>query len=144
MQLPLDAITSSATETEELGAAFAELLLPGDVVWLEGDLGAGKTVLARGCLRALGVEAVVTSPTFTIARRYGGSNVSVSHLDLYRLGDNLAGEDPGVFDPEFGDDRITLVEWPRRGEGVLPAANYRVELAHESLDTRRLRISKCQ
>ena len=141
MLLPLDRATNTSEETAAAGAAFAALLVPGTVVWLEGDLGAGKTVFARGCLSALGVTEPVTSPTFTIARRYQGESASISHLDLYRLGEGLGGEDPGMFDPEFGPDRITLIEWPERGNGVLPDPDFRVGLEHAGGDMRRIRIS---
>lgn len=127
-----------------MGRDFASELMPGEVVWLEGELGAGKTVFARGCLAGLGVEGAVTSPTFTIARRYPGVEVDVSHLDLYRLGDGLGGEDPGMFDAEFGPDRVTLIEWPARGDGVLPGPDYRVAIDHAGGDSRQVRITKCQ
>jgi tRNA threonylcarbamoyladenosine biosynthesis protein TsaE len=120
------------------------MLKPGSVVWLEGDLGAGKTVFARGCITALGVTGPVTSPTFTIARRYEGGSFPISHLDLYRLADGLGGEDPGVFDPEFGAERLTIVEWPERGAGVLPDPDYVVTLEHGGHDTRRVRIVACR
>jgi tRNA threonylcarbamoyladenosine biosynthesis protein TsaE len=142
--LPVDKSTETPDETDALGAGFALLLAPGAVVWLEGELGAGKTVFARGCLAALGVTDVVTSPTFTIARRYEGESIPISHLDLYRLGDGLGGEDPGMFDPEFGPDRITLIEWPERGNGMLPEPDFRVSLDHVGGDTRRIRISSCR
>ncbi len=143
MDLPLEVTTSSFEETEELGRSLAALLDPGDVVWLDGDLGAGKTVLVRGCLEACGVEGPITSPTFTIARQYSGKRFPISHLDLYRLSDGLGGEDPGMFDPEFGGERVTLIEWPRRGEGVLPAPTLLVEIEHGGDDSRRVRIQRC-
>ena len=78
-------MSSSATETEKLGAEIAAGLEPGAVVVVSGDLGAGKTTLIRGACRALGVAEPVTSPTFTIGQRYRGDQAWVSHLDLYRL-----------------------------------------------------------
>jgi len=144
VNLPVDTTTAHAEETEAMGRDFASELSPGSVVWLEGDLGAGKTVFARGCLAELGVDGAVTSPTFTIARRYTGPKVEISHLDLYRLGDGLSGEDPGMFDPDFGPDRITLIEWPLRGSGVLPDPDFRVTVDHSGGDMRQVRIIKCQ
>src|SRR5215217_5603040 len=90
-------ITNSAVETEALGARIASGLEPGAVVVVSGDLGGGKTTLVRGACRALGVEEPVTSPTFTIGRRYRGREVAVSHLDLYRLG-GLEAEEPALLD----------------------------------------------
>jgi tRNA threonylcarbamoyladenosine biosynthesis protein TsaE len=105
--------TAAAEETEELAARLAGRLRPGDVVLVSGELGAGKTTFVRGACRALGVAGAVTSPTFTIARRYDG-DVPVSHLDLYRLGD-LADEDPALLADELGPDRVAFVEWPEVG-----------------------------
>ena len=85
MTFPAEQQTASAAETEALGAALARELRPGDVVLLSGELGSGKTTFVRGALRALGVKGPVTSPTFTLARRYAGDGVEVSHLDLHRL-----------------------------------------------------------
>jgi tRNA threonylcarbamoyladenosine biosynthesis protein TsaE len=89
--------TSSAEETEALAARLAAELRPGDVVLISGDLGAGKTTFVRGAAEALGAEGLVTSPTFTIGQVYEGP-VPVSHLDLYRLGEGLADEEPGLLD----------------------------------------------
>src|SRR5205085_10308071 len=92
--------TSSPAETETLAAELATGLAAGDVVLVEGELGAGKTTFVRGACRALGVSAVVTSPTFTIGQRYPGP-VPVSHLDLYRVAD-LREEDPDLLDEYLG------------------------------------------
>jgi tRNA threonylcarbamoyladenosine biosynthesis protein TsaE len=102
--------TSSSAETEALSTELAARLAPGDVVLVEGELGAGKTTFVRGACRALGVEGLVTSPTFTIGQRYAG-RVPVAHLDLYRVAD-LDQEDPDLLADYIGPDRITFVEWP--------------------------------
>jgi tRNA threonylcarbamoyladenosine biosynthesis protein TsaE len=104
-------LTASATETEALGAALAELLEPGDVVIVSGEVGTGKTTLVRGACRALGIAAPVTSPTFTIGHRYEGGRLPVAHLDLYRLAD-LEGEDPGLLDDYLDPAGVAFVEWP--------------------------------
>src|SRR3954447_13599157 len=104
--------SASSAETERLGAELATSLRPGDVVLVSGELGSGKTTFVRGACRALGVTGPVTSPTFTIGRRYA-ADVPVAHVDLYRL-DSLAGEDPALLADYLGPELITFVEWPER------------------------------
>ncbi len=128
----------SAEETEAFGARLAARLGPGDVVLLEGDLGAGKTTLIRGACRALGVSEPVTSPTFTIGQRYGGGRLPVSHLDLYRLAD-LEGEDPALLDDYLTPDAVAFVEWPQAGAARLGRAAIVIRLAHES-EERRIEV----
>ncbi len=128
--------TSSAAETEAVGARLAARLAPGDVVVIAGEVGAGKTTLIRGAARALGVSEPVTSPTFTIGRRYGGGRLAISHLDLYRLED-LEGEDPALLDDYLGDEGVAFIEWPAAGAGRLgrPAVEVRIEHAGEERRT---------
>ena len=102
--------TSDPAQTEVLAAELAAGLEPGDVVLVEGELGAGKTTFVRGACRALGIDGIVTSPTFTIGQRYDAS-VPVSHLDLYRVAD-LGNEDPDLLADYIAPDRIAFVEWP--------------------------------
>lgn len=129
--------TSSAAETEALGARLTERLGPGDVVVVVGEVGAGKTTLIRGACRALGVEGPVTSPTFTIGQRYEG-RVPVSHLDLYRLAD-LEREDPGLLDDYVDDASIAFVEWPAVGEPRLAARiALEVRIDHRDGDRRKI------
>ena len=131
--------SGSAEETEALGARIAERLRPGDLVLLAGDLGAGKTTLIRGACRALGVTEPVTSPTFTIGRRYGGGRLPVSHLDLYRLTD-FEGEDPALLDDYLGPDTAAFVEWPDAGADHLGRPAIQVRLAHEGEERRRIEV----
>jgi tRNA threonylcarbamoyladenosine biosynthesis protein TsaE len=133
--------TDGAAETEALAARLAASLEPGDVVLIEGELGSGKTTFVRGACRALGVSGRVTSPTFTIGRRYEGS-VPISHLDLYRLGD-LADEDPALLADYLGPDRIAFVEWPEvaSADGGVGEPAVSVRLAHRGGDARELTIS---
>lgn len=133
--------TVSATQTEHAGARLAGRLSPGDVVLVSGDLGAGKTTLVRGALRALGVTEPVTSPTFVVGLVYDGARSRVAHLDLYRLLDD---EDPGLLEDYFGNDVITFVEWPERAEGGSLPGSARVaaevSLEHAGGDRRRIGI----
>jgi tRNA threonylcarbamoyladenosine biosynthesis protein TsaE len=133
--------TSSPSETEAIAAELASRLAPGDVVLVEGELGAGKTTFVRGACRALGVEAVVSSPTFTIGQRYRAP-VPVSHLDLYRVAD-LRDEDPGLLEEYLGLDRIAFVEWPEGAVDAIAAfarLAARVRLEHAGGDRRMVTI----
>lgn len=133
--------SASASETEAAGAALAAALVPGDVVLVSGELGAGKTTFVRGALMALGVSEPVTSPTFVIGHLYDGATGPLAHLDLYRLA-GLGEEDPGLLDPYFGPRTITFVEWPERAPEVADLAERpvvrRVALAHAGADRRRI------
>jgi tRNA threonylcarbamoyladenosine biosynthesis protein TsaE len=131
--------TSSAAETEALGARIAARLQPGDVVLLSGEMGTGKTTLVRGACRALGVPGPVTSPTFTIGQCYGGGRTPVSHLDLYRL-QTLEGEDPALLEDYLRPEGVAFVEWPAAGEGRLDRPALEVRLAHLSEERRRIEV----
>jgi tRNA threonylcarbamoyladenosine biosynthesis protein TsaE len=131
--------TSSAAETEALGARLAERLRPGDVVVLSGEVGAGKTTLIRGACRALGIEGPVTSPTFTIGQTYGGGRLPVSHLDLYRLA-SLEGEDPALLEDYLGADGVAFVEWPAAAEGRFGRPAISVRLEHAGEERRSIEI----
>ena len=131
--------TASAQETERAGAELAGELAPGDVVLVSGELGAGKTTFVRGALRALGVAGPVTSPTFTIGRRYAGRATPVSHLDLYRL-EGLQAEDPALLADYLTPDGIAFVEWPERAAADL-GATVRVRLEHAGADRRRVEVA---
>ena len=131
--------TSGASETESLGAELAAGLSGGDVVLVRGELGAGKTTLVRGAATALGVTDPITSPSFSIGHRYRASDVTVSHLDLYRLA-GLGHEDPGLLDDYLGDGRIAFVEWPLEGERELGCARVVVSLEHSGDDRRRILV----
>ncbi len=109
-----------------MAGELARALPPGAVVALAGDLGAGKTVFARGVARAFRVREPAHSPTFTLINEYHGER-TVYHADLYRVADEREAEAIGL--PEcFDAGGITLVEWPERAEGLLPARTVRVEI----------------
>lgn len=130
-----------AAETEELGGRLAAELGAGDVVLVEGELGAGKTTFVRGAARALGVTVPVTSPTFTIGHLYRAEGrLSVAHVDLYRLA-SLDGEDPDLLADYVGPDTVAFVEWPAAGERELAHLGRvaaRVRLNHAGGDEREV------
>lgn len=135
--------SNSEMETERIAAEFAASLRPGTVVGLFGDLGAGKTVFARGLAKGLGVEEIVASPTFTIVQEYPiAKGRRFYHLDLYRINDAEAALAFGV--DEYLDDRsaVCAVEWPERIEPILPSQTIRVLMRHADKDRRIIRISR--
>jgi tRNA threonylcarbamoyladenosine biosynthesis protein TsaE len=132
--LELSAPTPEAMQ--ELGAAVAGSLAGGDVVVLTGDLGAGKTTFVKGAAGALGVTDPVVSPTFTLVRRYRGSQ-PVNHVDVYRLDRMQEVIDLGVEDL-FDPDGVTFVEWGDVVEGLVPDAHLEVELWTRPEDEGRL------
>jgi len=136
-------VSGSAGETEALAAGLAGTLRAGDVVLVSGDLGAGKTTFVRGACRALGVTGRVTSPTFTIARRYESGRLPISHLDLYRLAGAPAG-DPDLLEDELGPDRVAFVEWPEADGTPLSGARIaaRVRLEHDGPERRIVTIER--
>ena len=133
--------SGSPERTEAIGADVAAGLSPGDVVLVEGELGAGKTTFVRGAARALGVTRPVTSPTFTIGQRYPAP-VPVSHIDLYRV-PGLEGEDPDLLADYLRDDTISFVEWPQGGERTvsgLARIVLTVRLEHAGGDNRLVSV----
>lgn len=123
--LPLN----SAAATEALGARLAQALTAGCRIHLRGELGAGKTTLVRGLLRALGHAGAVKSPTYTLAEPYTLGDREIIHLDLYRLVEPDELEFLGLRDWLDGQ-AILLIEWPERGSGWLPAADVDIRLEY--------------
>jgi tRNA threonylcarbamoyladenosine biosynthesis protein TsaE len=113
--------------TLELGRQLANALRPGMTIYLEGDLGAGKTTLVRGMLRALGHAGRVKSPTYTLAETYTFPSFELYHFDLYRMHDPREWLDAG-FRETADSGTVRLIEWPDRAAGWLPAPDVRVRL----------------
>jgi tRNA threonylcarbamoyladenosine biosynthesis protein TsaE len=124
-------VTRSAEQTEDLGAALAAALPPPAngpaVIYLGGELGAGKTTLARGFLRRRGVTDPVRSPTYTLVEPYELTDLVVVHMDLYRLREPSELEGLGVRDLAL-PGHVWLIEWPERGAGFLPPPDLRIDL----------------
>ncbi|HZS94760.1 MAG TPA: tRNA (adenosine(37)-N6)-threonylcarbamoyltransferase complex ATPase subunit type 1 TsaE [Chloroflexota bacterium] len=133
-------VSHSPEETRQLGEDLGARLRGGDIVFLRGDLGAGKTVFARGIVRGLGVATWRGSPTFTLINEYAGET-SLFHLDLYRLNaDDVA--DLGL-DDYARPDAVVVIEWPERAGPYLNRLGQRrwtVDLVHRSGDTRGIQI----
>jgi tRNA threonylcarbamoyladenosine biosynthesis protein TsaE len=125
--------------TLALGQRLGLALQPGLKVYLQGDLGAGKTTLVRGALRALGYQGRVKSPTFTLVEVYYFSSLYLYHFDFYRFKNPQEWRDAG-FREEFGGPGVCLVEWPEKAAAVLPAPDLIVALEHEG-DGRKVRMT---
>ena len=126
----------------ELGDCARRLgraLRPGELVYLEGPLGAGKTAFVRALAEALSVTDPVRSPSFTIANIYRGAT-TVQHPDLYRL-EGLDDEDALALEEYASAEAITLVEWPEAGKERLGAPDWGVSMEHESVNTRRVKVT---
>ncbi len=111
----------------ELGKRIAPRISRGAMIYLSGDLGAGKTTLARGILKGCGHAGNVTSPTYTLLETYTLPSLVVHHFDLYRMKTPFELEQIGLRDLLDGE-AIALVEWPDRGRGVLPPADARIDI----------------
>lgn len=135
MPLQLDDLAA----TEALGARIAADLGPGDTVALEGELGAGKTTLARAILRALGVTESVPSPTFTLVQSYDTPHLTVRHYDLYRIKSPREIDELGL--DEALEQGAVLIEWPENAEGRLPGDALHVVLTATGEQSRRADIS---
>ena len=127
-------LSRSVEETRALGERLGRVAAAGDLVCLWGDLGGGKTQVAKGIARGLGIDATVNSPTFILMNEYAG-RLPLFHVDLYRLDDAADALAGGVVDDRQADG-ITAVEWPERMGDVLPAARVDVRIAGAGDDPR--------
>lgn len=139
----MTAITHSEEETLALGERLAKDARPGTVFALTGDLGAGKTVLARGIAKGLGLEGHVTSPTFTILQVYEEGRLPFYHFDVYRIGDVSEMEEIG-FDEYLYGAGVSLIEWAELVAELLPADALTIRMERvpeEGDDARRITIT---
>jgi tRNA threonylcarbamoyladenosine biosynthesis protein TsaE len=121
-------VLSDEAATIAAGQVFASHLLNGLVVFLHGDLGAGKTTFVRGVLQGLGYLGRVKSPTYTIVEPYSVLNKNFYHFDLYRFNDEEEWEEAG-FREYFNEDSICMIEWPEKALSLLPQADMDIELS---------------
>jgi tRNA threonylcarbamoyladenosine biosynthesis protein TsaE len=133
----LDFFSTSAEQTERLGVRLGELLQPGDCLCLAGELGSGKTTLARGIGRGWGTALRITSPTFTLVNEYPrlGDGCILYHVDTYRLSGEGDVVTAGLEDVLDGPGAV-MIEWPERVEALLPGDHLWIGLRHMS-ETRR-------
>ncbi len=137
--LPVE--SASPDETVALGRRLADVLEPGDVVALYGDLGAGKTHLVKGLCAGLGVPAAsVSSPTFTLVNEYDGA-LPVYHFDAYRIERTEEFFELG-YETYFFGDGVCLVEWPERVDALIPDHAIRLQLTHLGGDRRRIEVAR--
>jgi tRNA threonylcarbamoyladenosine biosynthesis protein TsaE len=136
--MSLDIKLPDPAATEALGRALSSGATPGRVIHLRGDLGAGKTTLARGLLRGLGHAGRVKSPTYTLVEPYELSSLHFYHFDFYRLKNKEEWEEAGLRE-YFNAQSLCVVEWPERAAGLVSLPDLEVTLAFED-DARRARI----
>lgn len=127
----LDIVSHSADQTRRLGARLGQLLVSGDVICLEGELGAGKTCLAQGIGRGLGIREPIVSPTFTLIREYKAAEgrPPFYHVDFYRLGDAEEALALGLEEILYGDG-VCVIEWAEKMKAVLPVERLWITLRH--------------
>ncbi|HCS35790.1 MAG TPA: tRNA (adenosine(37)-N6)-threonylcarbamoyltransferase complex ATPase subunit type 1 TsaE [Sphaerochaeta sp.] len=131
--------TNSEQETKELGVRLGRTVPSGTVVSLQGPLGAGKTVIAKGIAEALQINEAIVSPTFTLVQEYVGT-MPLHHMDLYRL--HGIDDFSGIGGEELlYSDGITLIEWSEKIEDILPPGTVRVKIAIEDNGSRDIMIS---
>ncbi len=130
----------SLQDTENFGRQLGQYALPGDVICLDGDLGAGKTALAQAIARGLQVPAdcYVTSPSFAIMHEYSG-RLTLYHMDFYRLQDSAEVVDLG-FDEYFYMAGVTVIEWPNRAADILPLERLSIQIQRNSDESRTLSL----
>ena len=134
-----ETIVHTEEDTAKFAQQFAQQLRAPQVIYLQGDLGAGKTTLVRYILQALGHDGVVKSPTYTLVEGYEVGDTKVQHFDLYRLNDPHELEFIGI-DDYFTEQTIAFIEWPEKGQGLIPPADVVVQIEAAG-DERRVVVS---
>lgn len=133
----------SELDTDALGNDIASLIRDGIIIYLVGDLGAGKTRLAQGIIHGLGFSGHVKSPTYTLVESYRVNDSAIFHFDLYRLMDPMELEFMGIQD-YFDYDNIILIEWPDKGAGMIEQADVRIHLDYAEQSRKVLLTSETE
>ena len=130
-------VLQNEQETEALGRQLAEAAKPGQVIALTGDLGAGKTTLARAIARAIGICGPVTSPTFTILQEYDEGRLPLYHFDVYRIDDPSEMDELG-YDEYFYGEGLCIVEWADKIDDLLPPSTIRIHIRYGTEEDQRI------
>ena len=133
-------VTHSEEETYRLGMLLANRFHGGDVILLEGELGVGKSVLIRGVAFAKGITEPMPSPTFTIVNQYVSDNVTINHFDFYRINDPFELYEIGFEEYIYADGSISFIEWPSKGEELLPKETIQIRISIDDYNARIIDI----
>jgi tRNA threonylcarbamoyladenosine biosynthesis protein TsaE len=133
-------VLACENDTLNLGARFAQHISPPLIIWLEGDLGAGKTTFTRGLLNALGYNGAVKSPTYNIVETYPFNGFNLHHFDLYRFQSPEEWLDAGL-DELITTDSIVLIEWPQLGGDLAPPADIILNITSNNSNGRTIQMS---
>lgn len=141
-RMNIDFPSGSEQDTNALAVKLARAVKPGFIIYMHGELGAGKTTFVRAFLRALGFEGKVKSPTYTIVEPYELSSVTINHFDLYRFEDDAELTQIGM-DEYFTDESICIIEWPEKGGSGLPPADLGcyIDRVEDEEHTRQIRMT---
>lgn len=137
-------IVKSLKETEALAKEFAKVLVGGEVVLLDGDLGAGKTTFTKAVLKALGVKGDITSPTFTIMREYKAKKFNIYHFDMYRISSGSEAQEFGLEDYIYSKDKraIVFIEWPENIKDILVGDFIKINISLNDELNRKIDITR--
>ena len=131
--------SNSEEETEEIASKIAKKITAGCIIGLRGNLGAGKTVFARGFARGLGIDEIISSPTFTLIKEYStGNNQWLYHLDLYRITDTNSALVFGIDEYLNDSNAIVLIEWPERIHEILPPDTIFIDIERTGKNKRKI------
>ena len=137
-------VTSNANETMLVGEELAREILEKEVdrsiiIFLEGELGAGKTTFTKGILKGLNYDEVVTSPTYNLVQIHETKNYRVFHFDLYRISEPIELEEIGIDEYLNETSSLSIFEWPKNGEANLPSPDYLIEISYKEESERNIR-----